>query len=550
MNKYTIGVDFGTGSGRVIIMNVHTGEIVGSDVTEYRHGVMTSSLPNNNRITKRETALQHPLDYLEVLEKSIPISLQKANITAQDIIGVGIDFTSCTILPIKEDFTPLCLDDDWAGDPNAWVKLWKHHAAQDQANRINDLANKRNESWLKRYGGIISSEWMLPKLLEIVEGSPDVYDEATYFIEAADWLTTLMTGNLNRNSCAAGFKGIWHEAVGYVSNDFLKDLHPKLDNLYETKLSGEVISVGKRAGFLTKEFAEKVGLRAGISVAGGIIDAHAGVPGAGVATPNKMVLVMGTSTCHILLSEKEKNVPGISGVVKDSIIPNYYAYEAGQAAVGDIFASFINNMIPEEIVIAARNEGMSIHQLLEIRASKLGPGGNGLIALDWHNGCRTPLVNADLSGVLVGLTLATKPEEIYRALIEATAFGTMLIIETFENEGIYIKELIACGGLPQRNKLLMQIYADVTGKSIAVSASDITPAIGSAMYGAVAAGKANGGYNSIEEAAEKMVPQSQKTYQPNEENHRKYIQLFTDYKKLVNFFGKEEPTMMSRLKSL
>ncbi|MEI3608678.1 ribulokinase [Pseudogracilibacillus sp. SO10305] len=550
MGKYAIGIDFGTGSGRVIVMNVQTGEVVATDVTEYCHGVITDRLPNGAAITKRETALQHPLDYIEVLETSIPASIQKANIEKEDIIGIGLDFTSCTILPVKEDFSPLCLDEKWESEPNAWLKLWKHHAAQEQATKINELAKVRGESWLPRYGGIISSEWMLPKVLEVLENSPEVYDATTFFVEAADWLTFQMTNSFKRNSCAAGFKGTWHEEEGYVSEDFLGALHPKLASLYKTKLGGEVASVGELAGRLTEEFAERVGLQAGIPVAMGIIDAHAGVPGAGVATPNKMVLVMGTSTCHMLLSKEEKNVPGISGVVKDSIIPNYYAYEAGQAAVGDIFAWFVKENVPAYIVEEANTRNISVHELLEEKATKLGPGANGLLALDWHNGCRTPLVDAKLSSVFIGQTLATKPEEMYRALIEATAFGTKLIIETFQKEGILIEELIACGGLPQRNKLLMQIYADVTGKPISVSASDITPAIGSAMYGAVVAGSKNGGYDCIEDACEKMVPPTQTIYTPNQVNVTKYEEIFAYYKQMVHFFGVEQKEMMEYLKQL
>src|SRR5690625_4357008 len=257
---------------------------------------------------------------------------------------------------------------------------------------------------------------MLPKVLEIVEDSPDVYDETAYFIEAVDWLTSQMTGTLKRSSCAAGFKGIWNEKEGYVSKEFLKALHPSLENLYETKLAGEVVAIGEKSGYLTAEFAEKIGLRPGIPVAMGMIDAHAGMPGAGVTTPHKMVIVMGTSSCHMLLSDKERFVEGISGVIKNSIVPGYFAYEAGQAAVGDIFSWFTNESVPAYILEKDREQEKSIHQFLVDFIKKLTPGANGLLALDWHNGCRTPLVDSDLSGLFIGLTLSTKPEEMYRAL--------------------------------------------------------------------------------------------------------------------------------------
>jgi|SRR5690625_1782802 len=550
MSKYSIGIDFGTGSGRVVVIDVRTGEIAGTHVTEYKHGVISSTLPYSEKKLKRDSALQHPQDFIDVLEQSIPKSLAEAKVNNEDVIGIGLDFTACTILPVNESLEPLCFDSKWKHEPNAWVKLWKHHAAQEQANRINELAKERNEEWLQRYGGIISSEWMLPKVLEIVEDSPDVYDETAYFIEAVDWLTSQMTGTLKRSSCAAGFKGIWNEKEGYVSKEFLKALHPSLENLYETKLAGEVVAIGEKSGYLTAEFAEKIGLRPGIPVAMGMIDAHAGMPGAGVTTPHKMVIVMGTSSCHMLLSDKERFVEGISGVIKNSIVPGYFAYEAGQAAVGDIFSWFTNESVPAYIVEKAREQEKSIHQYLEELAQKLSPGANGLLALDWHNGCRTPLVDSDLSGLFIGLTLSTKPEEMYRALIEATAYGTKMIIEKFKHQDIEITELVACGGLPQRNKLLMQIYADVTGMPIKVDSSTITPAIGSAMYGAVVAGSNNGGYDSISEAANQMVPSSNIVYYPDEENVKKYNLLYKEYKKLVEYFGEGKNNVMKLLKSI
>lgn len=550
MSKYSIGVDFGTGSGRVVVIDVKTGEVVGSHITEYKHGVITSKLPNSTKKLKRDTALQHPQDYLNVLEQSIPRSLEKAKVSKEDVIGIGLDFTACTILPIDESFQPLSFRSKWKEEPNAWVKLWKHHAAQEQADRINALAEKRNEEWLHRYGGIISSEWMLPKVLEIVEDSPEIYEAAAYIVEAADWLTSLMTGNLKRNSCAAGFKGMWNKAHGYVSKEFLKELHPSLENIYEKKLSGEVVSIGERAGLLTEDFARKIGLEAGTPVSMGMIDAHAGVLGAGVTKSNEMVLVMGTSTCHMLLSEKEVFVEGISGVAEDGIIPGLFAYEAGQAAVGDIFEWYINENILSYVKENSIQNDMTIHEYLENLAANLQPGANGLIALDWHNGCRTPLVDGNLSGMLIGLTLSTKPEQIYRALIEATAFGTKLIMEQFQNKGIEINGLVACGGLPQKNDLMMQIYSDVTGMPIKIASSSITPAIGAAMCGSLAAGSEKGGYDDITKIADQMVQLSNRQYEPNHENTKKYAAIYEEYKRLVDYFGKGTNNIMKNLKSL
>ncbi|WHX26122.1 ribulokinase [Virgibacillus halodenitrificans] len=549
MSNYAIGVDFGTGSGRVAIVNVDNGDVAATHVTEYKHGVITDCLPNSSIALKRESALQHPKDYLTVLETSIPICLQEGGVKKEDIVGIGIDFTACTILPITSSLEPLCFDDKWKNEPHAWVKLWKHHAAQNQADRINRLAIEQEASWLARYGGIVSSEWMLPKLVEVIEEAPDVYEEAAYFMEASDWITSILTGKVSRNNCAAGFKGLWHKEEGYIGKEFLKQIHPSLENVYETKLAGEVKSIGQVAGYLTTSMAERIGLNEGVPVAMGIIDAHAGVPGATVASPGELVLVMGTSTCHMLLGEKEELVPGISGVVKDGIIPGYYAYEAGQAAVGDIFAWFVQENVPAYVVEAAKNEQKDIHQWLEEKANKIPPGSNGLMALDWHNGCRTPLVNSNLSGMFVGLTLNSKPEEMYRSLIEATAYGTKLIIEQFEENNIKINSLVACGGLPQKNKLMMQIYADVTGRKIQIASNTITPAIGSAMYGAVVAGENDGGHATIQQAAKKMGKLKDEIVIPKEEASRKYQELYSIYKEMVYHFGKTS-NIMHKLKEI
>lgn len=550
MGKYAIGIDFGTASGRVVAVDVKTGKVAGTHSTPYRHGVITEKLPGSETVLKRNSALQHPQDYLDVLVMSIPACLQEAAIHPEDVIGIGIDFTSCTILPVNENFEPLSFDARLANEPNAWVKLWKHHAAQNQANRINQLAKERNEAWLKRYGGIISPEWILPKVLEILEDSPEVYENAAYFMEASDWITAIMTGVLKRNSCAAGFKGIWNKESGYINKGFLKALHPKLENIYENKLSGDVVSIGQKAGNLTADFAKKIGLKEGLPVAMGIIDAHAGVLGSGVTSPDQMVLVIGTSTCHMVLSENEKFVDGISGVVENGIIPDLFAYEAGQAAVGDIFDWYTKENVPSYIEKNAQEAGKSVHEYLEGLAQKLDPGSNGLLALDWHNGCRTPLVDAGLSGVFVGLTLTTKPEEMYRALIESTAFGTKLIIDQFAHEGILVNELVACGGIPHKNKMMMQIYADVTGMPIKIASNTLTPAIGSAMYGAVAAGSTNGGYDTIKEAAKKMASLEDFQYEPNPINTKKYAVLYMEYKKLVNYFGKRKNNLMKQLNQL
>ncbi|RFU61798.1 ribulokinase [Peribacillus glennii] len=550
MKKYSIGVDFGTESGRAVLVDVSNGDIVATHVTPYKHGVIDKELPYLDVKLDQDFALQNPEDYLSVLSASVPQVIGQSGIEPTDIIGLGLDFTACTILPTDDQLEPLCNKEKFRGNPHAWVKLWKHHAAQDQATRINTLAEQHGEIWLKRYGGKISSEWVLPKVWEVLQKAPEIYDEASYFIEAVDWITSKMTGELRRNSCAAGYKGMWHKKEGYLAPEFLNKLDPRLSNLYETKLRGEVVPTGTSAGTLTKDMAELMGLPEGIAVSAGIIDAHAGVPGVGVSEPGKMVMVMGTSTCHMLLSENEVLVEGISGVVEDGIIPGLFAYEAGQAAVGDIFAWYVEHNVPAYIREEAKAGEISVHELLEKKASKLTPGESGLIALDWHNGNRTPLVDSDLSGLIIGLTLSTSPEEIYRALIEATAFGTRSIIDTFRKNGVEVNELYACGGLPHRNKLLMQIYADITNMEIKISNTTLTPAIGAAMYGAVAAGADNGGYDSVVEAGRNMAGLKEESYKPIPENAAVYEELYHEYVRLQAYFGRGENNVMKRLKGI
>ncbi|CAN7324985.1 ribulokinase [Paenibacillus sp. LjRoot153] len=547
---FTIGIDYGTQSGRAVLVDIQNGREEAVDVTPYRHGVIDEFLPSNGSKLKPDWALQHPEDYLEVLRTSVPAVIKASGIDPAQVIGIGIDFTACTMLPVDAEFQPLCLKAEWKERPHAWLKLWKHHAAQEEATLINKLAEARGERWLQRYGGKLSSEWMLAKSLQILKEDPEIYAEADLFVEAADWIVAQMTGELNRNSCTAGYKSNWHKSDGYPSGDFLEKLHPGLADLYETKLRGDVVPLGSLAGSLLPSMAEQMNLCPGIAVAVGNIDAHAAVPAVGVVSPGKMVMVMGTSTCHMLLAEEERAVEGICGVVEDGIIPGLFGYEAGQSAVGDIFGWFVDESVPAYLQAEAGDRGISIHELLEEKASQLKPGESGLLALDWHNGNRSTLMDADLTGLILGMTLSTKPEDIYRALLEATAFGTRTIVEAFRKGGLDVNELYACGGLPQRNKLLMQIYADVNNMEIKLSDTDLTPAIGAAMFAAVVAGSEAGGYHSIQEAASFMARIKEETIKPIPENVEIYDALFIQYKRLHDVFGKDAESVMKNLKRI
>ncbi len=550
MGRYTVGVDFGTESGRAVLVDVETGEEVATAVHPYGDGVIDETLPGSDRPLPPDFALQNPADYIEVLRVTIPAVLRESRVSPDDVIGIGIDFTACTMMPIDKDGTPLCMHDEWRDNPYAWVKIWKHHAAQPEATRLNEVARERGEKWLPRYGGKISSEWLFPKIWETLNKAPEVYRAADRFIEGSDWIVLQLTGRERRNLCVAGYKAIWSKRDGYPDEEFFAALDPRLRHVVDEKLSRDIRPLGERAGGLTPEMAALTGLRAGTPVAVGNVDGHVSVPAATVVETGRMVIIMGTSNCHMVLGEREQLVPGMCGVVEDGIIPGFFGFEAGQSCAGDHFAWFVENCAPAEYRDEARSRGLTIHQVLEEKAARQKPGEHGLIALDWWNGNRSILVDADLTGLLVGATLATKAEDIYRALIEATAYGTRVIIEAFEESGVAVDEIVACGGLPERNKLLMQIYADVTGREIKVAAARQTAALGAAMFGAVAAGAQAGGYATIVEAAHKMARLKDLVYRPIPAHREIYDQLYAEYLQLHDYFGRGQNDVMKRLKAL
>ncbi|QHT59249.1 ribulokinase [Paenibacillus lycopersici] len=548
--KYAIGVDFGTESGRAVLVRLSDGTEAAEHVTPYRHHVIDERLPETGLKLEHDWALQHPRDYIEVLERSVPAVVRASGIDPAEVIGLGIDFTACTMLPVDKAGRPLCFDPAFQANPHSWVKLWKHHAAQAEADRINEIAAARGERFLARYGGKLSSEWMLAKAWQILNEAPDIYDAADQFVEAADWTVAQMTGVIVRNSCSAGYKAAWHRQEGYPSREFLGALDPRLADMAATKLRGDVLPLGTKAGELTPDMAARMGLAAGTAIAVGNVDAHAAVPAVGVVTPGRLVMTMGTSVCHMLLGAEEKPIEGLCGVVEDGIVPGYYGYEAGQAAVGDIFAWYVDEAVPAYVAEAARDEGLNVHEWLEKRASGLKAGESGLLALDWWNGNRSVLADANLTGTILGLTLLTKPQEVYRALLEATAFGTRKIIEAFLRGGLAVDELYACGGLPQKNRLLMQIYADVTNREIKVAASKQTTALGAAMFGAVAAGAAKGGYDGIVDAAAAMARVREETFRPIPANVAVYDKLYAEYMLLHDYFGRGANDVMKRLKAI
>lgn len=548
--KYSIGVDFGTESGRAVLVDVSNGKELATAIYPYKNGVIDEILPGSRVKLEHDWALQDPEDYIRTFKHTIPAVLKQSGVDAADVIGVGIDFTACTMLPTTADGTPLCVLPEFRKNPHAWVKLWKHHAAQPEADKINATARDMNQAWLDRYGGKISSEWFFSKTLQILDEAPEIYNAADRLIEATDWVVWQLTGVETRNSCTAGYKAIWSKREGFPGDNYFAALDPRLAHVVDQKMTRTISSIGECAGTLTAQAARWTGLKPGTAVAVANVDAHVSVPAATVTEPGRMVLIMGTSTCHILLGDHERNVRGMCGVVEDGVIPGLYGYEAGQSGVGDIFAWFVDNAVPPPYHALAKKQKKDLHTVLEQEAAKLKPGESGLLALDWWNGNRSILVDVDLSGLLIGATLATRAPEIYRALIEATAFGTRVIVEQFESNRVPVNELVACGGLPAKNKLLMQIYADVTGREFKLAASSQTPALGAAMFGAVAAGAARGGYDSILDAANKMARLKKETFVPNPRAQKVYDQLFTEYRTLHDYFGAGGNNVMKRLRGI
>ena len=548
--KYSVGLDFGTESGRAVLANVSNGQIIATSVFPYTNGVMDERLPGSDFALEPNWALQDPNDYLNTIKVTVPAVIKESGVDPVDVVGIGIDFTACTMMPTTADGTPFAFLPRWRKNPHAWVKLWKHHAAQPEADRINETARKMGGLFLPRYGGKYSSEWFFSKALQILDEAPEIYQAAGRLIEAADWVVWMLTGVEKRSECIAGYKAMWEKSSGFPEKAFFKALDPRMENIVDEKMSRKLYPLGARAGGLTQEAAEWTGLIPGTPVAIANMDAHVSVPACTVTEPGRMVMIMGTSTCHMVLGNQQKIVEGMCGVVEDGFIPHSFGFEAGQSCFGDHFAWFTEHCIPSGYEEAARSRGLSIHEYLEEKAEKLKPGETGLLALDWWNGNRSILVDADLTGVLLGATLATKPEEIYRALIEATVYGTRIIIEAFEKSGVPINELVACGGLPERNKLLMQILSDVTGREIRISASSQTSALGAAMYGSVAAGSEFGGYDTIFDAAAQMARLSDVVYKPNQANSILYDQLYAEYATLYNYFGRGTNDIMKRLLAL
>jgi L-ribulokinase len=541
---YVVGVDFGTLSARAVVVDARDGAELGAAVHEFAHGVMDRTLAATGAELPPQWALQDPADYMEALRTAVPEAVRAAGIAVDEVVGIGTDFTSSTPMPVLSDGTPLCQIPGFEDRPHAYVKLWKHHAAQRQADRVNAVAEERGEPWLARYGGRISSEWEFAKALQVLEEDPEVYQRMDRWLEAADWIVWQLCGRETRSTCTAGYKAI-HQDGRYPPEDYLRELDPRFADFVAAKLETPLLSLGARAGDLTARAAQWTGLPQGIAVAVGNIDAHVTAPAAQAIDPGQLLMIMGTSTCHVMNAESLAEVPGVCGVVRDGIVPGLYGYEAGQSGVGDIFGWFVEHAVPARYHEQAHARGLDVHAYLSELAAAQEVGAHGLIALDWSNGNRSVLVDHELSGLIVGLTLATRAEDVYRALIEATAFGTRVILDAFADAGLPARELFAAGGLI-RNPAIMQIYADVTRMPLHLIGSGQGPALGAAMHAAVAAGV----HPDIRAAAAAMGKVRRDRYVPDERRADAYDVLYQHYLRLHDHFGRGGDHVMHGLRDV
>lgn len=541
-DRFVVGVDFGTLSGRAVVVRVSDGEEVGAAEHPYRHGVVESTLPATGEPLPPDWALQVPGDYLDVLRHAVPKAVAESGCRPEDVVGIATDFTACTVLPVAEDGTPLCEIPPFDRRPHAYVKLWKHHAAQPEADQITAVARERGEPWLGRYGGRISSEWELAKGLQILHEDPEIYERMSLFVEAADWIVWRLCGHYLRNACTAGYKGQFQDGH-YPDREYFAALHPRFADFAESKLRGPIGRLGAAAGTLTPEAARWTGLAPTTTVAVGNVDAHATAAAANTLQSGQMVAIMGTSTCHIMNWDRLVEIPGICGVVWEGVVPGMWGYEAGQSGVGDIFRWFVETHLPPEYHAAAERQNLSPYDYLASLAARKPAGSNGLVALDWHNGNRSVLVDHELSGVLVGLTLSTRPEDVYRAYVEATAFGMKVILDTFAEYGLGVRELVAAGGL-SKEPFIMQIYADVLDMPISILEATNGSALGAAIHAAVAAGE----YPNIYEAAEAMNKTRRDVYRPRPTEAAVYRERYHDYLLLHDYFGREKREVLRALR--
>lgn len=533
--SYSIGIDYGTASGRVILVNTSDGKIVSSYEETYQHGTIAEEL--GGETLPHNYFLQHAGDYHHVLENGVKHVLEESQVNKDEVVGIGVDFTSCTVVFLDENFKPLHMNEDLANHPHAYVKLWKHHGAQDEATQMVEANEKANQNWLDYYGHSVNSEWMIPKILEVKHKAPELLERAHYIMEAGDYMTSLLVNQNIRSNCGIGFKGFYDEMNGF-NYDFFETVDPELPQIVKDKCEAPVIQIGDSAGSLSEYYQNLWGLSSNVQISPYMIDAHSGVLGAGAIEKGEFTPVIGTSTCHLMLDPKQEPIPSITGSVKDAIIPGLYAYEAGQAAVGDLF-SYSERMAPQHIVEEAAKQDKSVLEYLETLASQIPVEDQHVVVLDWHNGNRSILSDSHLTGSVFGLTLQTPFEMVHRAYLESTAFGTKMIMQQFEDNDIPVHTVYASGGIPKKSRLLVDIYANVLNKKVFVLESSNATALGAAMLGA----NVGGAYDTLRETVQHMKQPVYYEKQPDPEKVKHYEKLFDKYQKLHDLLGREHPEL-------
>ncbi len=535
MDRYAIGLDYGTLSARAVLLDTKDGRLAAQCTYTYPHAVMDTQLTDGTPLPPG-WALQDPSDYMKALDALIPALMRESGVPAGQVIGIGLGCTSASILPVYRDRTPLCMTDQFAREKHAYVKLWKHHGAEKEAAQVCSVAQARQEAWLEAYGGNVSSEWTIPKVLETLHQAPEVYAAADLFMEVMDWLVWMLTDTLSFSECAAGYKAFYQDGR-YPDTGFFRALDPRMEHFIKEKFYAPVRSVGTCAGLLSDAMAARLHLRPGIPVGVPMVDAHCSVPGGGVCDPGEMMIIMGTSACHLLLTGEHVSMEGIQGVVRNGMMPGFYGVEAGQSCVGEHFAWAVDTCFPEEYTREADALGLTRHELMARKLEGYRPGASGLLALDWFNGVRSPLMDFDLNGLILGLNLQTRPEEIYLALMEATAYGTRLIVEMYEKHGIPVRQILLSGGIPVRNPLIVQIYADVLERPVRVCGQAQASAVGAAILGIAAAGEEESGYQDLREATRTLRRVQGDAVLPAAGNAHIYRALYAEYVRLLEYFG-------------
>ena len=555
VRKYSIGIDYGSLCCRAVLADTSTGALAAVSEYVYPHGVIEKKLPDGT-VLPPLWALQDPCDYEAALYAVIKGLLKDSKVAPKDIVAVGVDSTASTVIPVDGKLRPLCMDKKFSKEPHAWPKMWKHHAAENEAEELTKAAVSARLPVISKYGGAINSESLLPKVMQVCLEAPEIYKSAETFIELGDWISSLLVGKEVRSASFLSCKSMWDVDFGYPSKDFFAGISPIFAELPGEKLAyhGKSLPViawpGEFVGTICPAMASRLGLSEKTVVTAPQMDAYSGLPGSGISDSGTLMMIIGTSTGYTILDKASKTVPGICCSMENANLPGFINYAAGQSGVGDIFHWYVENCVPTEYLQKASVAGVNMHDYLSVLAKGCPPGGCGLLALDWWNGNKSVLTNSNLSGLILGMDLATKPEHIYRALLESTAYGARKIIENFRVNGIGIREIVACGGIAEKNSLLMQIYADVLGEKIWVSRNKQAAAVGAAIYAAAAAGKEKSGCGSVSEAVKAMAKGKRTCFEPDVKAHELYNGLYAEYKKLHDYFGCGGNEVMGYLKYL